>query len=271
MHVIWSKSIKTSHPWEPDYFGLFYKQEKGVSFFFKDRSSLCAMSENDCAPKTIFTCCGEERLSLPRKWSIIANCDNQYLLFSQNTGINLRNNAFLHSVPSQVQRAYLETVRPEKYYEEASYPLGEYIIHHKGQCGYMCTKHGSQLWDFAGQAYLYTDMTRWDNRLLFGTAGNSGYFYVLDIDNGKPVATIKTGGTTSYVQKNTVCYLLSNTTYAQLLCVDIATGRTLSQCDIPGIATSNSRLSIEENHIHTITFEYSRKKLAGAIWTCIEI
>lgn len=271
MHVVWSKAIRTSNPWEPEYFGIFCKQENDITFFFKDKANLLAISSKNRDARTIYSCPAGERLSLPREWAVAEDSGIFFLLISKDKGIDLENNVFSNQIPVQAQLTYSKLVHQEKYYVEAPYCFGEYTVAHKGNCGYICMKKGAKIWEFVGKAYLYTDIVRWNNRLIFGTAGNSGYFYVLDIENGKPQVCIKTGGTRNFVLIGNLCYVLSNSKNAQLLCIDLSVCRITTQCDLPGIATSNSRLTIEDNHIHAITFEFTKSQLKGAIWSCLEI
>lgn len=271
MHVVWSKSIRTSNPWEPEYFGVFHKKDNDITFFFKDKTNLLAISAKDREAKTIYSCRTGERLSLPREWAVVEDSGISFLLISKDKGVDLENNVFSSQIPVQAQLAYNNHIRKEKYYEETPYCFGEYTIIHKGNCGYICKKNGSKIWEFVGKAYLYTDIVRWNDRLIFGTAGNSGHFYVLNIENGEPLICIKTGGTKNFVQIDNLCYVLSNSKNAQLLCIDLSNCKTISQCDLPGIATSNSKLTIEDNHIQTITFEFTKSQLKGAIWSCLEM
>ena len=271
MHIVWSKCIKSSNLWEPEYFGVFYKLNNEITYFFKEYDNVFALSEKNNEPRIIYSCFNGVRLSLPRKWTIVENNDNVFLLFSENQGFDLKKNEFSYHIPVQMQSAYNSFVRPEEYYVEAAYDLGEYRIEHKGNCGYVCKAKGIPIWEFRGRAYLYTDMVQWNNRVFFGTAGNGGYFYVLDLESGQNLVSIKTGGTRSFVQLGNLCYILSNEKNAKLLSIDLSSGRTICHCDLPGTATTNSKIAIVDNLIQTITYDIAGKRTKSAIWSCIEL
>ena len=257
--------------WTPDCFGLFGKCENKVAFFFKDRNNLLSILEDDNKPLLLYSCSRNESIPLPRIWAIVETPNAAFLLFSDDRGFDLKNNEFSYDIPAPIRMAYSQLVRPAEYYVEAPQQLGEFTIYHKGNCGYICKRENSKLWEFTGRAYLYTNMVRWKDQLLFGTGGNGGYFYVLNIHSGLPLVSIKTGGTQCFVHVDNLCYILRNEKYAQLLCVDLSDGRTVSQCDLPGIATIDSRITMIDNDIHAITFNLSRAKTKGFTWSCIKL
>lgn len=271
MNILWNKQVRIKDLWTPDCFGLFSKQEKKVTFFFKDRSKLLSISEEDTKPQLLYSHCGNEPLPLPYSWAVVETPSAAFLLVSNDRGINLKNNEFSYDIPAQLRTAYAQHKCPEKHYVEDSHHLGEYTIHHKGNCGYICKRENSKLWEFTGRAYLYTDMMRWKDRLFFGTGGNGGFFYVLDMHNGLPLAAIKTGGTRCFVHVDNLCYILKNEKNAQLLCIDLSDGRTVSYCDLPGIATIDSRITMIDNLIHIITFNLSHSKSNGFTWSCVKM
>ena len=161
--------------------------------------------------------------------------------------------------------------KPEKYYEEASFTFGEYCISRKGSFGYRCTLDRKILWDFQGQGYLYTDICVLKNRAFFGTAGQGGYFYILDLQTGEPLAKIKTGGTASIVTAGNCCYVLSSGKTARLMCVSLADGSILGETVLPGKSNAYSRLDLVDGKIHAITFLYKNRFLQQAVWNCIAL
>lgn len=271
MHIVWNKYIKTHYMWEAECFGLFYKRENGIAFFYIDGLNLMAISENDTVADILYSCSATDDLSLPFDWIIVEEAEEAILMTSQNAGYDLKRNVFIHEIPASVKAAYSSQERPEKFLVEAPFHFGEYTISHKGNWGYVCTKNGQKIWEFAGRAYLYTDIVRWNDRLFFGTAGHGGYFYVLDLKTGEPITSIKTGGTRSLAHADDICYVLSNEKTAQLLGVDLSSGKIVSRCVLPGKSSSNSRVAIDGNRIHAITYEYSGASLKQVVWNCIEI
>lgn len=272
MNVIWNKRIEMNELWMPDCFGLFVGQGEQVTFFFKVRRNLLAVSEKEGKPRLLHSFYGDKKYLLPCKWALTETADASFVLFSEDRGFDLKSQKVSHDIPEELRMEYCRwQCRPEKNHVDAPQKLGEFTILHKGNWGYLCMRENTQLWEFTGRAYLYTDMMRWKNRLFFGTGGQGGYFYVLDINNGSPLASIKTGGTQCIVHVDNLCYILKNEKTAQLLCIDLEDGRTVSQCDLPGIATLESRLTKIDNCIHSITFHVSRSKLKGFTWSCVKI
>ena len=271
MNILWNKQVQIKDLWPPDCFGLFCKQDKKITYFFKDINNLLSISEEDMKPQLQHSFCHNDIFPLPSKWTVVETPSTSFVLFSEDCGFDLKNNAFSQKIPAELIIAYGQHFHPEKYYVEAPQQLGEFTILHKGNCGYICMKGNAILWEFTGKAYLYTDMVLWKDRLFFGTGGYGGYFYVLDIHTGSPLASVKTGGTRCIVHIDNLCYILKNEKHAQLLCIDLSDGRIVSQSDLPGKATLDSRMTIIDNQIHVITFNISRSKSEGFTWSCIEM
>lgn len=271
MYLVWTKPIKTDRPWEPDFYGTFWQRNGKVLFYFKDKDRLCCLSQDANAEQSINFSSADTLLTLPRKWIVLEECNTAYLVFDTARAVDLNTNLLVNSLPNSVRSAYDLHVKPEKYFEEVEFVFDTYSISRKGNCGYVCRNNGVIAWEFRGRAYLYTDIVRWNNRILFGTAGNSGYFYVLDISSGKPLASIKTGGTRNFEIINNHCYILANEKNARLLRIDLSSGDIAQQCDLPGVATVNSKLLVIDNQLHAITFNYRKDRLQNAIWNCVAL
>lgn len=271
MNVVWNMVVNLPDLWLPECFGLFCKKENQVSFFFKHRNELMAVLEEKPDPHVVHFFERNEKFPLPHTWAVVEEEKSRFLMFSEDVGFDLLINQYTCHVSDEIRKNYNQKIRPANYYVEAPHPLGEFTVMHKGNCGYICKKEEEVLWQFTGRAYLYTDMMRWRDRLFFGTGGNGGYFYILDIHSGVPLASIKTGGTRCVVQVDNLCYVLANEKNAQLLCVDLSDGRVVMRCDLPGIARLESRIALIEGCIHVITFDVSRSTVKGFIWTCLKI
>ena len=271
MKILWNRQFKREYLWEPKCDGQFIKQDNHVSFIFADDDNLLAFSEKDALPRLLYTNTSVEILPLPSEWMVVDTPEDAFLMVSEDQGLNLKNNKFSHDVPEHIQMEFKKRIKPFAYYETFPQSLGEYTILHKGNSGYVCMKENEKLWEFTGRAYLYTDMMRWKDRLFFGTAGQGGYFYVLDINTGVPLASIKTGGTQRIIQVDNLCYVLRREKRSQLVCVDLSDGKIVSQCDLPGKASVKSAIAMIDNRIHAITFNYSNSIPIGFTWSCIEM
>lgn len=275
MNVLWNKKIEIENLWLPSNFGIFFKQDERVAYFFRrsfwQTEGLFSILDNETEPKMLYSSVQDEMLPLPSNWEIVETLQDPFLLVSEDCGLNLKSNVFSHKIPEQLQIAYRQQHLPSKYYVEEPKHLGEFTIHHKGNWGYICMKEHAKVWEFTGRAYLYTEMMRWKDRLFFGTGGYGGYFYVLDINNGLPLASIKTGGTRSFAHVDNVCYVLKNEKKAKLLCIDLSNGKTMAECELPGVAALDSRIAMIDNHIHVITFNFLRSEPVGFTWSCVKI
>lgn len=271
MDNVWSKYLQTCNPWEPHYYGIFNMRNNLVRFFFKNRTCMLSIAENEHDIKVVHLSTTGVPLALPREWAIIEDKITSFLMISESQGIDLTANIPVNQIPIHIQLAYREQMRYACHYEEAQFVFGEYRICHKGKCGYVCMKNGELLWEFTGKGYLYTEVVCWKNRVMFGTAGRGGYFYILDIDTGFPIVSLKTGGTRCFIHLDNLCYVLSNTRHACLLCVDLSNDTIIDQCELPGKATVNSKLVYLGENLHAITFDYRNSELKGAFWNKINI
>lgn len=271
MQILWNKRIIPSNPWEPECEGSFFKVRDKVHFCFKDASAVAVLAEDMFIPQRIYPESEEGTIPLPGRWILLEDADTKLLFLRENLVLNLYDMNFTSTPEQAALEQYRAACRPEKYYVEASFIHGEYCIAHKGQWGYECVKNGDSIWEFKGQGYLYTDICCWNNRVYFCTAGRGGYFYILDMETGDAVFSIKTGGTASMIRKGPDCYILSNEKNAVLLCVDLRNGHIKESLHLPGKANVYSKLVEIDGNIHATTFEYKRSEMQSAVWTCIKI
>lgn len=271
-----SKYIPAENPWEPQFFGVFFQNGTVPCFVYETWKDLCLLPLTCDIPKLIHTNCTIEELPLPQNWIFLEHDDNPYLILKPNVIIDLLCGAQLSYIPETLQSKCTTLARQKFYYSLLDYEFlfDDYCISRNGEFGYRCSKAGSTIWEFTGRAYLYTDYTRWNNRVFFGTAGHGGYFYVLDVDTGEAIANIKTSGTASIAQRDHLCYVVSNGSKrnsSKLLCVDLRNGHIIQELDLYGGVTLDSRLQIIGQYLHIVTFEYKGKSLQNAIWNMVDI
>lgn len=265
MKLLWSKPIPMDNPWEPACAGVFCRFADTVHFLYKDGKAVAVLAEDSETARKIPA--GDHTIPLPGQWILSDNIVflNEELLF------DIFGRTFADLSGTTLAAEYTKLRKPEKYYVEASFSHDGYEISHKGDFGYQCTKDGETIWEFRGQGYLYTDICFRENRVFFGTAGQGGYFYVLDLETGEPLTKIKTGGTASFAVKDGCCYVLTNEKTAKLLCVDLKDGRYRDELELPGRASVYSRLFLAESRIHIITFSVRRRILQHSYWNCSTI
>ena len=88
--------------------------------------------------------------------------------------------------PNEVQKNK-ELYNTRSHYSEDDFVFGEYRITHYGQFGYACFKADKLLWKKSLRGYLYTDIIKNNDRIIFGTNGMGGHFYSVNIDSGEIV------------------------------------------------------------------------------------
>lgn len=198
MQLLWSRQLTDDNPSESNYDGIFYEYDGEVRFVFKNRDGLSVLTENSDAPQAI--CSG--RIPSSRRWVLVDQQDYSYLFFEDNLyreclredrAFDLRTLQMTHMLPQAALKDYRAAHKPMKYYEEAPFAHGEYCISHKGEWGYECSINGEKIWQFRGYAWLYTDIHFWNDRVFFGTSGQGGYFYVLDLETGEPLTKRRNG------------------------------------------------------------------------------
>lgn len=274
MELFQSRYIPSTDPWEPNFGGWFFANGTVPCFVYKERGNVCLLPLTSDVPTIIHTNLGHEILPLPWHWIFLEHGGSSYLMVMPDAVIDLRQGKQLSYIPEPLRAKCLARIHPEKYFVEHQFCFDDYCISHKGNCGYRCTKTGEILWEFTGRAYLYTDIIRWNNHVFFGTAGHGGYFYILDIDSGESLASIKTGGTASIAQMDHLCFVASRGTKrnrSKLLCLDLRDGRIVQELDLHGEVTEDSKLQLIGQHLHIVTFEYRGEHLQNAIWNTVNI
>jgi outer membrane protein assembly factor BamB len=84
--------------------------------------------------------------------------------------------------------------------------FGEYTISHHGEWGYACKKNDQLLWKKSLKGYLYTEIILDRGNIVFGTAGQGGHFYSLNINTGEIVFDFNTRGTSIFFDVNNNYY-----------------------------------------------------------------
>lgn len=271
MQLLHSTPIKLNNMWEPDMFGLFSRSDNGVIFLCKCGSTLYAFVEGQSQPDFLLSFSGSMRLPLPRNWVQAESSGSSFLLLSNTMGVNLASKQLFFPLSDDLHSEYIKKYIPSKHFDEDSFCFDDYCISHKGMSGYKCEKQGNTIWTFQGRAYLHTEIEQYHDHIFFGTAGSGGYFYVLDVNTGKTVASIKTGGTRCIERVDNRCYFLQRAGKTSVLCVDLQNGQIIDQIVLPGKASDYSRLCIVDNRLHSITFQSRDGRLSHAFWNIVQL
>ena len=239
MRLIESVTIQHENPWEPELDGLFLDRNGGVKFCFMEGWSVVAQSE-DGSKEVWYTAPEGERLELPYHWTGAAK------------GVS----------------PMLRTWRPS---DTEIYYFEDYTISHTSQWSYICKKAKETVWKFKGYAWRYTTIERFGDNIYFGTAGQGGYFYLLNLHTGAPLLKLKTGGTINiYARRENRLYLLQQEKKAYLVCIDLSDGTILERLELPGKAHQDSAIRLIGDTIHCVTFTYKGGPVKEALWNRVE-
>ena len=239
MRLIESVTILHENPWEPELDGLFLDRNGGVKFCFMEGWSVVAQSE-DGSKEVWYTAPEGERLELPYHWTGAAK------------GVSPMLRTWW---PSDTEIYYFE----------------DYTISHTSQWSYICKKAKETVWKFKGYAWRYTTIERFGDNIYFGTAGQGGYFYLLNLHTGAPLLKLKTGGTINiYARRENRLYLLQQEKKAYLVCIDLSDGTILERLELPGKAHQDSAIRLIGDTIHCVTFTYKGGPVKVALWNRVE-
>ena len=240
MRSIESVTIQHENPWEPELDGLFLDRNGGVKFCFMEGWSVVAQSE-DGSKEVWYTAPEGGRLELPYQWTGAAK------------GVSPMLRTWW---PSDTEIYYFE----------------DYTISHTSQWSYVCKKAKETVWKFKGYAWRYTTIERFGDNIYFGTAGQGGYFYLLNLHTGEALLKLKTGGTVNiYARRENRLYLLQQEKKAYLVCIDLNDGTILERLELPGKAHQDSAIRLIGDTIHCVTFIYKGGPVKEALWNRVEV
>ncbi len=153
--------------------------------------------------------------------------------------------------------------------------FGEYTISHYGEWGYVCKKNEQLLWKKSLKGYLYTDIVLNQNNIVFGTSGQGGHFYSLNIDTGEIVFDFNTKGTSKFFDINNsyyFCYVDNKNT--QILRIDY-NGNILEKIEVEGVYYEGySMFDLCEDLLCVMTLKKKRKgnsELFSPIFHCVQL
>ncbi len=264
MYIDWSLPLRIPNPWENIMDGPMLYHQGDVYFFCANFTEILAFSGKRQALVGVYPAKG----GLPRKWRFVDE-EKPYVVLDKDWAIDLSTNKLISPLQENILNKYKQQLKPDLYYEEAPFTWQNYRIEHMGYWGYICKKDSEPIWKFSGQAYLYTDMLFSPGRVAFGTAGQGGYFYILDLETGVPVLRLKTGGTVYIERLGDSCFVLHNDKTAHMLRINIDSGEIIDRVPLPGVATAHSVIKLLEGKLYAITFQRSRDRLREVYWSQI--
>lgn len=205
-----------------------------------------------------------DRLALPWRWNTKRQRDS-WLLCCDKV------NQFEITVSGDVKQVSLpeEVLSPLdlRHLSIDPFLFDRFLIEHKGAYGFVCrdavTKE--KLWTLTAQGYLYTDMVRIGDRVLFGTAEHGGFVYCIDLPTGKIAYQINTRGTAKiqFGEGFFVCYELGKV--GKLLLVETETGQILDSAPLYKTSIKCPLFLMNNRDIFIVSFRKNGKDSSEAV------
>lgn len=260
--------IKSPNYWPAKLDGLFIAKNDDIHFWFQNTGEVLCFKWNSNKVVSNNVPC----VSLPQNWHVITRNNTTYLCCPY--GENMEKHIVFDTTTCMACED--ASILSPPYFKDLSQPtfprcfeFGEYRITQSKECTYICYYRNRFLWNFCAKGYLYTDMYCWKDRLYFGTGGQGGYFYLLDIQTGQVLQAIRTLGTNHFAQNDGKCYVLGNKKNAVLYEISLENASILSETPIKGTATIKSALQLINGEIHCITYKLSNHNVSEAYWNRI--
>lgn len=226
-----------------DFDGLFLQRDDTVKFCYREENSVVVLSREG-EREIWYTEPAGELLPAPSGW--INACPGYPPLLDRRLGIDKTT---------------------EIYY------FGDDTVAHSDAWDYVCKRGGEEVWSFQSHAWRDTDIEKYGNNIYFGTAGQGGYFYLLNLHTGEPLLELKTGGTAHiYARRDNLLYLIRQEKEAQLVCVDLNDGRILDCLTLPGVVNEGCAIKLIGDTVHAVTLFYEHGlNFSHACWHQIEV
>ena len=258
MNVLWEIDLAPIDS-EWDLYGKFFSHAASNYFLYKRNNNLellCFSDEGIVLRQNTFSNCAPD---IPAFWQV-SNADNHVIVCGNNLAFYIDTLTLSTNPPVTILEGY--RANPHHLTDD-SFCFGDRIISHRGAFGYRCTKVGSRnkIWDITLNGYLYRDVVFFakTNSVLFCTAGHRGSVYSVDIESGRMLFEVKTGGTKDIVivEEALYCYRLGKA--GRLLEVNLNTGVVTKEYYLHEIDI-HSPLQIVHD---SILLAVSRKRIKG--------
>ena len=139
-----------------------------------------------------------------------------------------------------------------------------------GERSLRCEKDGALLWKKRLAGYLYTEiLSVGEDRIMLGTDGEGGHFYLIDLASGQAVLDVNTGGSEKFLWDGETAYVIDRRQHA-LLAVSAADGVVVDSLPIPGKQLYDLNLFRHEDRIYLTSF-IRKSKQDLLCMHCVEI
>ena len=276
MQIKWQyKILDKNSSSSSSYDGFFVKNHKGVAFFyeeqefyesirqlsfsatgkllstidhhvFKNELNKATISESLEATKDIADCfifhMNDKEYICPASPFFYIDPDDESIIFDNTT---------------HLKHIYEQNLVNSHHYEEDSFEFDDVVISHKGSLRYQCKSKatGALIWEKKVQGYLYTDMIRYGDGIIFGTAENGGKLYYIRLSDGTSIFEIETRGTAHFAINKDFCYCHKLSNKAVILKVSLLDSH-VETLQLDGCSSLDSPIRIIDDVLYTLTFAH---------------
>ncbi len=255
MKIVWECSLENHNDiWEPNLEGIFYSRDNTISFYFMDGNSFVALEMNQNGEILSDTSYPFNSETLPDEWFLAKLCGHEYLVFDDENGFDVEANAMILQSPQKFLEIFSSHQDNKISFEDDPFAFDDYIISHKGSWGYNCHKDGKLVWSISLKGYLYTEMTRYGDTIVFGTSGQGGHFYGLDLYTGEFVFDINTKGTERFCYSNGYFYIVLCGSIGKLLKIEL-TGTIADEISFQNEISTCCPMALFDEKLYLLTIK----------------
>lgn len=276
MKVEWAIPYVSGTISEPDCAGLFFKKNLKLMFFYKFQQKLRGLLVSNFGIMEMPIESNDLEVSIPNQWTITGEKTN-HLMCSERFCFSLDSMSQCNAPSKEDVQAFKNREQCMKNSIFKDYTFGDYTVRHPSEFIYECLLNNKRIWKLRAQGYLYTEINNYKGQLFFGTAGQGGRFYDINLGSGKTVLSINTGGTDQIVGEGNERFFLILGRVGKLVQVALDSGEILKTVELLGSTNINSRIYISNGSIFVTTFIYnsnreykSNQPIKGVI-NCISI
>ncbi len=256
--------------WTAELNGIFAIKTDTVTFFFEHDGDFVEVILDKNGVLLSDTVYPLDVETLPRDWLLTKIDGHEYMVFDEENGFDIEKRSLIFRASEKFSAVYASYEENKISLEEDVFTFDDYVISHKGEWGYHCHKDGKRIWSVSLKAYLYTEMMRYGDTIVFGTSGQGGHFYGLDLHTGAVLFDINTKGTERYCYANGYFYVLSCGKKGKLLKVDL-TGNIVEEMAFQNEINTDCAISLLGDTIYLLSVKKDKTPEIACITVNSEI
>lgn len=239
--------------------GILIRNNKLISFYFFADNKMVQLSFNECGQiSDNIEYVSNKILSIPNLWMYANYKNHNFILLGNKMAFDIVNKEIIYDIDDELNSIYDVGKGNEYHFENDDFAFHDYVISHKGSSGFVCHYHDKFAWKISCQGYLYTEMKRYSDLIVFGTAGRGGHFYGVNLKTGNIVIDINTGGTSKFLFCDNYIYLYLCGKKGRLVKVN-ESGEIADEILLPGQVYHECPLALINDKIYTLSFQSTGK------------